>query len=270
MMNKVRLLSKVHHSSLAGITKIMFVNYSWQTNDLTDDLENIGLNQTGLITCGQKTSSGAPDTDANKYIKGAIIANKNSGIIYVNTGSTATPVWSPLDSTATDPLTDGQIFVGNASNVATDVAMTGDVAIDNTGVTTVVGAAGDFAVVGNLSVSATSAISNASTELVPFITIATTPQALSGPGAVNVTSYQTRFTSTGTGNALTLADGVQVGQLKKISYIAEGAGGDTGVLTPTNPFGFATITFNAIGDYAVLFWAGSVWIAIDYVGVTLA
>lgn len=34
-------------------------------------------------------------------------------------------------------LTDGQIFVGNGSNVATSVAMTGDVSITNTGVTTV-------------------------------------------------------------------------------------------------------------------------------------
>jgi hypothetical protein len=34
-------------------------------------------------------------------------------------------------------LTNGQIFVGNASNVATSVALTGDVSITNTGVTTV-------------------------------------------------------------------------------------------------------------------------------------
>ena len=50
-------------------------------------------------------------------------------------------------------------------------------------------------------------------------------QALSGPGAVNITSLATAFTSTATGNALTLADGAQ-GQLKTIIYVAEAAGGE--------------------------------------------
>ena len=36
-----------------------------------------------------------------------------------------------------EPLTNGHIFVGNASNVATDVAMTGDITISNTGVTAI-------------------------------------------------------------------------------------------------------------------------------------
>ncbi len=91
-------------------------------------------------------------------------------------------------------------------------------------------------------------------------------QALSGPGAINITSYSTQFTSTGTGDALTLASGNQIGLLKKISYVAEGAGGDTGVLTLT---GYTSITFNAIGDFALLIWSGSAWIAIEYSGVTI-
>lgn len=37
-----------------------------------------------------------------------------------------------------DALTSGHIFVGNASNVATDVAMSGDISITNTGVTAIV------------------------------------------------------------------------------------------------------------------------------------
>lgn len=96
------------------------------------------------------------------------------------------------------------------------------------------------------------------------------PQELSGPGAVNITRYNTRFTSTATGNALTLADATQVGQLKKIQYVAEAAGGDTGVLTPTTPSGFATITFNAIGDYILLTWSPVGWAILEYSGVTVA
>ncbi len=91
-------------------------------------------------------------------------------------------------------------------------------------------------------------------------------QALSGPGAINITAYHTKFTSTGTGDALTLAAGSQIGQMKKISYVAEGAGGDTGVLTLT---GYTSITYNAIADYTILIWNGSAWFVIESVGVTI-
>ena len=91
-------------------------------------------------------------------------------------------------------------------------------------------------------------------------------QALSGPGAINITAYHTKFTSTGTGDALTLAAGSQIGQMKKISYVAEGAGGDTGVLTLT---GYTSITYNAITDYTILMWNGSAWFVIESVGVTI-
>ena len=96
------------------------------------------------------------------------------------------------------------------------------------------------------------------------------PQSLSGAGAVNITRYNTRFTSTATGNALTLADATQVGQLKKIQYVAEAAGGDTGVLTPTTASGFTTITFNAVGDYVLLSWTPVGWAILEYSGVTVA
>ena len=92
------------------------------------------------------------------------------------------------------------------------------------------------------------------------------PQALSGPGAVNLTSHFTDFTSTGTGDALTLANGSQKGQLKQITYIAEAAGGDTGVLTLT---GYTSITFTTIWDEVLLIWTGTAWIAIGVYGVTI-
>jgi hypothetical protein len=96
-----------------------------------------------------------------------------------------------------------------------------------------------------------------------------TIQSLSGAGAVNITTLTTAFTSTATGNALTLADGT-AGQLKMIVYVAEAAGGDTGVLTPTNLGGFTTITFNAVGDSCLLQFIGTDWWAISVRGATLA
>lgn len=94
-------------------------------------------------------------------------------------------------------------------------------------------------------------------------------QALSGAGAVNLTTYSTAFTSTAAGNALTLADGAQ-GQIKNIVYVAEAAGGDTGVLTPTNLGAGTTITFNAVGDSCQLQFIGTDWWAVSLRGAVLA
>ena len=96
-----------------------------------------------------------------------------------------------------------------------------------------------------------------------------TVQALSGPGAVNITSLATAFTSTATGNALTLANGAQ-GQLKTIIYVAEAAGGDTGILTPANLGSATTITFNAVGDSVTLQFAGTDWWVVGFRGAVVA
>ena len=96
-----------------------------------------------------------------------------------------------------------------------------------------------------------------------------TVQALSGPGAVNITSLATAFTSTAAGNALTLADGAQ-GQLKTIIYVAEAAGGDTGILTPTNLGSATTITFNSVGDAVTLQFAGTDWWVVGFRGAAVA
>jgi hypothetical protein len=84
-------------------------------------------------------------------------------------------------------------------------------------------------------------------------------QALSGAGAINVTTYYTAWTTTGA-EAGTLADGVRVGQLKKIQLIVDGG---TGTLTPANLAGGTTIAFADAGDYAILLWNGADWVAIE-------
>lgn len=94
-------------------------------------------------------------------------------------------------------------------------------------------------------------------------------QTLSGPGAVNLLHPITKFTSTATGNALTLADGVE-GQIKTIVYVAEAAGADTGVLTPTNLGAGTTITFTNVGDACILQFLGTDWWAVSLRGATLA
>jgi len=84
-------------------------------------------------------------------------------------------------------------------------------------------------------------------------------QALTGSGAVNLTSFYTTLNTTG-GGAYTLADGVVKGQLKKVQLLVDA--GDA-VLTPTNLAGGSTITFADIGDYALLAFDGTDWVAIE-------
>lgn len=92
-------------------------------------------------------------------------------------------------------------------------------------------------------------------------------QALSGAGAVNLTTVATAFTSTGAGQALTLADGV-AGQIKTIAHVVDGG---SGVLTPTTKTGFTTITFTNAGDAVTLqFFATAGWCVIGLFGAVAA
>jgi hypothetical protein len=95
----------------------------------------------------------------------------------------------------------------------------------------------------------------------PWMPMAAQQALVAGGGAVNVTSYYTAGASDAGGDAWTLADGVRVGQLKKIQLITDG-GGDA-VLTPTNLAAGTTITFADAGDFALLIWNGIDWVAIE-------
>lgn len=93
-----------------------------------------------------------------------------------------------------------------------------------------------------------------------------TVQALSGAGAVNLTTCTTKLTTTGA-NALTLADGT-AGQIKIITMISDG--GD-GTLTPTTKTGYTTITFNDVGDSVILQFHTTVgWMVVSNYGCTIA
>lgn len=87
----------------------------------------------------------------------------------------------------------------------------------------------------------------------------TAAQALSGPGAVNVTAYLTKYTSTGVAEPLTIASGTQIGQRKKVSHVVDGGSGVlTGVFV-----GGTTITFTSVAEFADLLWNGSAWAVLE-------
>lgn len=90
-------------------------------------------------------------------------------------------------------------------------------------------------------------------------------QALSGPGAANVTTETTKITSTGVLDAISLADGVN-GQTKTILHDVDGG---SFVLTPTTKTGWTTFTSTAAGESITLrFVTTRGWIVIgSYLGV---
>jgi len=165
---------------------------------------------------------------------GEIVANIEDtlaeGSIYIgDSGNTS----SELDAS-----TDTQILVGNGTTM-TSVAVSGDATLANTGALTVSASTAGF------SVGTT------------FTTGSTTTS--SGAGAVAITGMIHEVTTTGTGDALTLADGAE-GQHLNVVYVAEGAGGDTAVLTPTNLAGAnTTVTFTDLGDSAHLLFTAGAW-----------
>jgi len=85
-----------------------------------------------------------------------------------------------------------------------------------------------------------------------------TPQALTGAGAVDVTSQTTAWDCNGA-VAGTLVDGNQ-GQ-RKLIYCSAYTG--NGTLTPSNLLGYSTITFSAVGQSALLEFRGASWVVVS-------
>ena len=95
-------------------------------------------------------------------------------------------------------------------------------------------------------------VANLLNYLPSWIAFATTPQALTAAGAVNITTPVTTVASS-SAIALTLADGTQ-GQIKVIVFITDG--GDA-TLTPATMNDGTTLTFADAGDSAILMWIGA-------------
>ncbi len=91
-------------------------------------------------------------------------------------------------------------------------------------------------------------------------------QSLSGAGAVDVTNAFTALTTTGSAQALTLANGT-VGELKIISHVVDGG---SAVLTPTTKIGFSTITFTNVADTAMLIYTPAGWDIVALSGAVAA
>jgi hypothetical protein len=175
--------------------------------------------------------------------------------------NTATDDWSTVDAGA---LVSDSITLDDGTVGALAVRIGADANNGLYGVSdTVLGVAVEGAQVATFTTTGmtvgTGGVGNiAATMLAGFFpTIAA--QALSGAGAVNVTAYLTKYTSTAGAQALTLASGTQVGQRKKVSHVVDGG---SGVLTAVF-VGGTTITFTTVGEFADLIWTGTAWAVLE-------
>jgi len=167
----------------------------------------------------------------------------------------------PALSTATIGLVNKVSITAPASNATLTIANTKTLVVSNT--LTLAGTDGKTMTfpATDASIARTDA-AQTFTGLQTFTTgIVAGVQTLSGPGAISLTTLATAFSSTAAGNALTLADGT-VGQMKIVAYVAQTAGPDTGVLTPTTAVGYTTITFNKVEDTIMLMFFTQGWAVI--------
>jgi len=93
----------------------------------------------------------------------------------------------------------------------------------------------------------------------------------SGAGAVAITAPLCLFTSTGSAQALTVADSTVTGQTLRILHTVDGG---SGVITQTTgaklSSGITTITLTNRFDWVELVWTGALWEVAGYYGATIA
>ena len=97
-----------------------------------------------------------------------------------------------------------------------------------------------------------------------LVTVAA-PGVLSGAGAIDITKIQTNFTSTGAGQALTLANGTFAGQRVVVFHSVDGG---SGVITPTT-FDHTSVTLTNVYDSVEFVWTGATWTLGRLIGATV-
>lgn len=113
--------------------------------DWDADLRDVGFadaddpDLAGLAVSALKITSGVPASTAKQWLPAALVMNVVTGVLYKMSGTTASPAWSIVDTNTggLPALTSAHIWVGNGSNIATDVAVSGDLTLANTGAFTI-------------------------------------------------------------------------------------------------------------------------------------
>ena len=104
-----------------------------------------------------------------------------------------------------------------------------------------------------------------------LIALNQTAQALSGAGAVNITTAITHVTTAAGASALTLTNtSVKNGMIKFIICVVHGGGTSTLTITGASSTSYDTVAFSGVGQTVVLMQSNSEWHVIASNGVTIA
>lgn len=116
--------------------KVVNNGSTWEKWDMTDAVASVNghtgivvLDSTDIAISGSTFNKALVSSGTGFVIESAVTATE---LGYVSGVTSA--IQTQLNAKQSSTLTDGHILVGNASNVATDVAVTGDVTITNLGV----------------------------------------------------------------------------------------------------------------------------------------
>jgi hypothetical protein len=183
-------------SNVANVDTTTTANITDSSNKrfITDAQQTVLTN-----TSGTNTGDNATNTTSNTYADGKVADAITDGVTTIAPSQNA--VFDALAGKLGTTLTSANILVGNGSNVATAVAMSGDATLSNTGVLTIANNAvtlADLAQVATATVLGRNTAGTGNVEAIPNATLKT---ALSLDRASNITV----FTST---SAPSVGDGV--------------------------------------------------------------
>jgi len=183
-------------SNVANVDTTTTANITDSSNKrfITDAQQTVLSN-----TSGTNTGDNATNTTSNTYADGKVADAITDGVTTIAPSQNA--VFDALAGKLGTTLTSANILVGNGSNVATAVAMSGDATLSNTGVLTIANNAvtlADLAQVATATVLGRNTAGTGNVEAIPNATLKT---ALSLDRASNITV----FTST---SAPSVGDGV--------------------------------------------------------------
>jgi|GEM_PF-1919882 len=235
-------------------------------NLMADGVSKVRVKSTGEITVGIPTGSGG---SMGMALQGPLVTGSTSTSGFYLAGSV-------IQGHATATI--GFTQWGRGDVGSNDVAFSRTTSTANS-MSLGNGTAGNTSgtlLLANLTASGTLAVTGATTltgNLTSNGALISTPQALSGNGAVaavNLTTLTTTIANTGTANTTTTLAAGTNGQTKIISFITDG--GFDAVVTVTNPAwgGAGTITMNDALDNVMLIYLNSVWQVFINNGCTLA
>jgi len=201
----------------------------------------------GVITLGTNTGTAAwIHSDGSASFGSGAVTIHPSGGIYADTFIAYSQLFAPLVAIG-DVGTAGTLNVRDSSGTTTASINGSDGSASFGSGAAIIDSAGTLTLAGTL-IGGTQALVTSG-----------------GAGAVNLTTLTTEVETTGTLDALTLANGT-VGQPK---IVAHTAGAFTCVLTPTTAVGFTSITFLAsLGQTCTLEYTTAGWVILAVGGLT--